>query len=117
MKEKYKEDNYKLWGYAYPKDRDESKASDSELSQLAEYGENDRVRETAMDLLAFRRTRKTSSFSNEGEAILEDLLYFYEDKGYRTKALKTVTRLKRYDFWSDYEADAKREQLKEDLDF
>jgi tetratricopeptide (TPR) repeat protein len=118
LKDKFKRDNYLIFGYASEQNYSKAKPSDSDLKNLADYGENDRVREEALNVLVWRKTRKDErGFSTEGKHLLERLLDFYEERGNLKGARKCVTALKRYDWWSDYEASEKRRELTENFKF
>lgn len=106
MLDKRAKDNLRLWGTRSTGKLTSSKVDESELRSLAFGHENDRVRETAMHLIL----RKTGRASDRD--VLNKLLRFYEERGNISEALKIVTRLKRYGHMSDYEADAKRKQLR-----
>jgi hypothetical protein len=118
LKDKYKRDNYLVFGYASEQNYSKSKTGDGELRDLADYGENDRVRELALNILVWRKTRNDDrKFSTEGKNLLEELLNFYKKRGNLKGARKCVSALKRYDWWSDYEASQERRDLTENFKY
>ncbi len=116
LKNKLKLDNYTIFGYKEPLDYKYVKTSEEDLKQQAYHGENDRLKELAFDVLAYRiaKYKKDRSMS-EDKPILEDRLEFYEERGKLDEALKVVSALKRYGWWTDYEASEKRRKLRENL--
>lgn len=116
LKNKLKQDNYTIFGYKEPIAYKDIQTSKEDLIQLAYYGENDRLKELAFDILAYRIAKyKENRSMSEDKAILEKRLEFYEERGKLDEALKIVNALKRYGWWTAYEASEKRRQLREKL--
>lgn len=116
LKNKLKLDNFTIFEYKDPIDYKYVKTSDEDLKQQAYNGENDRLKELAFDVLAWRigHAGKDRSMM-DGKPILEARLEFYEERGKLDEALKVVSALKRYGWWSDYDASEKRRTLRENL--
>lgn len=106
MLEKRAKDNQRLWGTRGTGKLTSSKIDESDLRSLAFGYENDRVRETALHLILRKR-----GLAGDRD-VLNELLRFYEERGNVSEALKVVTRLRRHGHMNDYEANAKRKQLR-----
>lgn len=106
LKEKFAQDNLALFGTRKEIDPKYSTISDEDLMNLAYHGENDRLREVAILALLTRKEYKNN------RKLIEELMDFYEERGNTSEALKCVTKLKRYGYYSDYEASAKRAKLR-----
>jgi tetratricopeptide (TPR) repeat protein len=106
LKDKFARDNLALFGTKREVDPKYSSISDEDLMNLAYNGENDRLREVAMLALLTRKEYK------KDRKLIEELMDFYEERGNTREALKCVTKLKRYGYYSDYEASAKRDELR-----
>jgi tetratricopeptide (TPR) repeat protein len=116
LKDKWKAENNIIFGSNNPIEYRYVKTSTEDLLQIAEYGENDRIREEAMNILVYRIGRKGKDRNSwEDKPVLEKQLEFYEERGRLKEALKVVTRLKRYGWYTDYEAKETRRELREDL--
>ncbi|NLF96247.1 MAG: tetratricopeptide repeat protein [Candidatus Riflebacteria bacterium] len=106
LKDKFARDNLALFGTKKEIDPKYSSVSDEELMNLAYNGENDRLREVAIMALLTRKEYK------KDRKLIEELMDFYEERGNTSEALKCVTKLKRYGYYTDNEASAKRDQLR-----
>lgn len=116
LKNKEKLDNYTIFGWRKPIEYKNVRTSEEDLKQQAFHGENNRLKELAFDILAWRISHyaKERSMSDD-KPILEGRLEFYEERGKLDEALKIVSTLKRFGWWSDYEASEKRRKLREKL--
>lgn len=116
LKNKLKLDNYTIFNFREPIDYKYVKTSEEDLKQQAFHGENDRLKELAFDILAFRIAKYAKERSvHDDKPILEARLEFYEERGKLAEALKIVSTLKRYGWWNDYDASEKRRKLREKL--
>lgn len=116
LKNKLKLDNYIIFNWKKEIDFKSVPTSKDDLLQQAYNGENDRVKELAFQVLTWRIAhRKKDRSMSEDKPIVEGMLEFYEERGRLQEALKCVSSLKRYGWWSDYEAKDKRRELREDL--
>lgn len=106
LKDKFARDNMALFGTKKDIDPKYSSISDEDLMNLAYNGENDRLREVAILALLTRKEYK------KDRKLIEELMDFYEERGNTREALKCVTKLKRYGYYNDYEASAKRDELR-----
>ncbi|GAB4283124.1 MAG: hypothetical protein Kow0029_29100 [Candidatus Rifleibacteriota bacterium] len=114
LKNKWKLDNYKIFQWKTPIDYKDVKTSDEDLLELAYNGENDRLKELAFDILAYRIGRNKNERSmSEGKPVLEAFVEFYAERGKVKEASKIIDRLKRYGWWTDYEAKEEKRRLRE----
>jgi pentatricopeptide repeat protein len=73
---------------------------------IAFYGENDRLQETALKILLTRKDYKTDSTAHH------KLLRFYTERGNTKKALKCVSKMKRLGILSENESKSIRDELR-----
>lgn len=106
LKDKFSRDNLALFGTKRDIDPKYLNIDDDDLMNLAYHGENDRLREIAMLALLTRKEYKNN------RKLIEELMDFYEERGNTREALKCVTKLKRYGYYNDNEASAKRARLR-----
>lgn len=106
LKDKFARDNMALFGTRRNVDPKYSNVDDDDLMNLAYQGENDRLREIAMQALLTRKEYK------KDRKLIDELMDFYEERGNTREALKCVTKLKRYGYYSDREAKDKRARLR-----
>ncbi len=106
IKDKLARDNMLLFGTRSTRDPGSRTIAADELKNLAEYGENDRVREMAMLILSKRKEHKNDRRWVEG------LLEFYTRRGNTKEALKCVSAMKRLGFYNSSEAADKRRELR-----
>jgi len=84
----------------------ESRAADDNLLNLAFNGEHDRLKEVAFYVLLTRKEFKKDRKINEG------LLDFYAERGRTEEALKCVATMRRLGFYTNSEAEEKRNKLR-----
>jgi len=105
-KEKLQQDNFRLYGEKSPKKDTKSSLSDDEIHNIAFYGENDRLQETALKILLTRKDYKTDSTAHH------KLLRFYTERGNTKEALKCVSKMKRLGILSENESKSIRDELR-----
>ncbi|MEW6710583.1 MAG: tetratricopeptide repeat protein [Candidatus Riflebacteria bacterium] len=114
LKNKRKLDNYTIFGWKDPIDYKNVTTSEEDLKQQAFNGENDRLKELAFDILAWRIGHYAKERSmGDDKPILEARVAFYEERGKVEEAVKTINALKRYGWWTADEASDKKKQIKD----
>ncbi len=114
LKNKRKLDNYTIFNWKDPIDYKNVTTSEEDLKQQAFNGENDRLKELAFDILAWRIGHYAQERSmGDDKPILEARVEFYEERGKVEEAIKTIDALKRYGWWTADEASDKKKQIKE----
>lgn len=112
LRDKYAQDNVKLWGTRRAGEVTRSTVDESELRELISSRyinrrtDSDRIEEKALQILSRRRN------IDDTRRLLEQLLEFYETRGNTTEALRVVTRLRRAGHFNDHQAQRARDRIR-----
>ena len=107
LKEQLEQDNYYLFGDKKDDKPSKSKVASDDLMNLAFNGDNDRVKETALQILLSRKDTK------EDRRVVEGMAKFYEERGRVKEASKYINQMKKLGFLSEAEAKNRKARLKE----
>ena len=106
LKSRLEQDNYYLFGSNKDDKPSKSKVSSDELMNMAFNGDNDRQKETALQILLSRKDYK------DDRKVVEGMVNFYEERGKVKEASKYINQLKKLGYLSDSEAKSRKARLK-----